>query len=66
MLAALGIAGAARAGDAPSATDVGELMKRIEKLEASNRALASEVETLREEATKRGSPNSAPPRFVAS
>lgn len=48
MLAALGIAGAARAGDAPSATDVGELMKRIEKLEASNRALASEVETLRE------------------
>ncbi len=47
MLAALGIAGAARAGDAPAASDVSELLKRIEKLEASNRALASEVETLR-------------------
>ncbi|MFM7261774.1 MAG: hypothetical protein ACKO3W_14350, partial [bacterium] len=47
MLAALGIAGAARAADTPAQTDVGDLLKRIEKLEASNRALASEVETLR-------------------
>ena len=36
-------ASAARAGDAPAGSDVSELMKRIEKLEASNRALASEV-----------------------
>lgn len=44
MLAALGVAGAARADDAPS-TD--ELLKRIERLEASNRALAGEVESMR-------------------
>jgi len=50
MLAALGIAGAARAQDGssslPSAAD---LIQRIERLEAQNRALASEVQTLRAE-----------------
>jgi hypothetical protein len=46
MLAALGIAGIARA-DEPSAPPVGELIKRIEALEASNKALSGEVETLR-------------------
>lgn len=46
MLAALGIAGAARAQDStvPSSKD---LLERIEKLEASNRALSGEVQTLR-------------------
>ncbi|MCE2881973.1 MAG: OprO/OprP family phosphate-selective porin [Planctomycetaceae bacterium] len=44
MLAALGVAGAARADDAQNAQ---ELLKRIERLEASNRALASEVESMR-------------------
>jgi hypothetical protein len=49
MLAALGIAGAARAQDgaATSAPSTKELLERIERLEASNRALAGEVETLR-------------------
>ena len=49
MLAALGLAGAARAQDAGSSTNPStrELMERIERLEASNRALASEVNTLR-------------------
>lgn len=46
MLAALGIAGVARAQDS-SAPSAQELMQRIEKLEASNRALAGEVQTLR-------------------
>lgn len=46
MLAALGIVGGARAqdGQGPSTR---ELIERIEKLEASNRALAGEVQTLR-------------------
>lgn len=48
MLAALGIAGVARAQDgAATATSTKDLLDRIERLEASNRALAGEVETLR-------------------
>ena len=48
MLAALGIAGAARAQDGASGgTSTKDLLERIERLEASNRALASEVSTLR-------------------
>ena len=48
MLAALGIAGAARAQDGGSSVpSTKELLDRIERLEASNRALAGEVQTLR-------------------
>lgn len=47
MLAALGLAGVARADDG-KVPGVPELLERIEKLEASNRALAGEVQTLRE------------------
>ena len=48
MLAALGIASVARAQDGASqAPSAKELMERIERLEASNRALAGEVQTLR-------------------
>lgn len=49
MLAALGLAGAARAGDSPGPASPPDLLKRIEALEAANRALAGEVETLRRE-----------------
>lgn len=45
MLAALGVTGAARAADAPTPAD--ELLQRIERLEAANRALAGEVQSLR-------------------
>ncbi len=44
VASALGLAGVARAQDVP---DTGELLRRIEALEASNRALSGEVETLR-------------------
>lgn len=47
MLAALGIAGAARAQDGGAAVSNKDLLDRIERLEASNRALAGEVQTLR-------------------
>ena len=46
VLAALGIAGVARA-DQPSPAATDELLKRIERLEASNQALSAEVSTLR-------------------
>jgi len=50
MLAALGIAGAARAQDGSStAPSTADLIQRIERLEAQNRALAGEVQTLRAE-----------------
>ena len=45
MLAALGLAGAARADDGLGAA---ELIQRIEKLEASNRALTTEIAELRQ------------------
>ena len=47
MLAALGIAGVARAQDGGGAVTNKDLLDRIERLEASNRALAGEVQTLR-------------------
>jgi hypothetical protein len=46
MIAALGVASIAKADNAPAVTD--ELLKRIERLEAANAALSSEVATLRE------------------
>lgn len=46
MIAALGVAGAARADDGVTASDA--LLKRIERLEAANAALSTEVATLRE------------------
>lgn len=50
MLAALGIAGAARAQDGSAAApSTADLIQRIERLEAQNRALAGEVQTLRAE-----------------
>ena len=49
MLAALGIAGAARAQDSASTPSTADLIQRIERLEAQNRALAGEVQTLRAE-----------------
>lgn len=50
MLAALGIASVARAQDGtPMMPSTQELLDRIERLEASNRALAGEVQTLRAE-----------------
>ena len=49
MLAALGIAGAARAQDSASIPSTADLIQRIERLEAQNRALAGEVQTLRSE-----------------
>ena len=44
MIGALGLGGAARAQEVP---ETAELLRRIEALEASNRALAGEVDTLR-------------------
>jgi hypothetical protein len=48
MLAALGIAGTVRAADVTTGDGAAALLGRIERLEASNRALSSEVSQLRE------------------
>lgn len=49
MLAALGIVGSARAADVGKSDPSVDLLNRIERLEASNRALSSEVSQLRSE-----------------